>query len=313
MTIDCTDRTSHGFGAMATIVPIAPSSKEATMQQTTLVIGASGQVGGHVLRGLQAAGHAVRAISSKPREVSDGTVDWAEADLATGRGIRDAFAGVRRAFLFAPPGYADQYAILRPLVEEAARGRLDKVVLMTAMGADAVESAPLRQAELALERSGLPFNIIRPNWFMQNFGSFWLAPIRAEGRILLPAGTAKVSFIDTRDVAEVAVGLLTSDFANGQAFDLTGAEALDHAQVADALSKVTGGAIAYQDIPPEAMKQALLAAGLPRDYADFLLLILGFLAQGYNARTTDTVQQLLGRAPRDFDSYAREHAATWQA
>ena len=281
--------------------------------KTSLVIGASGNVASSVVQGLLARGERVRAVTSRrERAGREGGIEWVHADLATGEGLREAFEGAQRAFVFAPPGYADQYAILRPAIDEAQRRRLEKVVLMTALGANADERSPLRRAELALEQSGVPYNIVRPNWFMQNFHTFWLHGINTQDRILLPAGKAKTSFLDTRDIADVVVRLLTTDDLQGQAFDLTGPQALDHDEVAAILSRATGRTIRYQEITSEQMRQGLLGAGVPPDYADFLLLILGFLAQGYNAGVNDQVEQLIGRKPRPFGEYAQDHRAAWQ-
>jgi uncharacterized protein YbjT (DUF2867 family) len=147
---------------------------------------------------------------------------------------------------------------------------------------------------------------------MQNFNTFWLHGINTEGKILLPAGKAKTSFIDTRDIADVIVRLLTTDDLDNRAFDITGPQALDHDEVAAVLSRVSGRPIMYQEITPEQMKQGLLGAGVPEDYAGFLVMILGFLAQGYNAAVNDEVQKLIGRAPRTFEQYAQDNRAAWQ-
>jgi uncharacterized protein YbjT (DUF2867 family) len=281
--------------------------------KTYLVIGASGNVGSSVVQQLAARGERVRAVTSRrDRAGSNGAVQWVHADLATGEGVPEAFEGAQRAFLLAPPGHADQDRLLKPLIAQAAERKLEKVVLMTAMGANAVESAPLRQAEIALERSGLAYDIVRPNWFMQNFNTFWLHGINTEGKILLPAGKAKTSFIDTRDIADVIVRLLTTDDLDNRAFDITGPQALDHDEVAAVLSRVSGRPIMYQEITPEQMKQGLLGAGVPEDYAGFLVMILGFLAQGYNAAVNDEVRKLIGRAPRTFEQYAQDNRAAWQ-
>ena len=61
------------------------------------------------------------------------------------------------------------------------------------------------------------------------------------------------------------------------------------------------------------MRSALLGAGLPADYTDFMLLILGFFKAGYAERTTDAVQQITGRAPRTLAQYAADHRSAWQA
>ncbi len=275
---------------------------------TTLIVGASGTVGSELARQLAAAGHTVRRATSRAPTAPD----QVQLDLVTHQGLAHAFEGVDRAFLLAPPGHTNQHELLGPLVEQARAQRLDKLVLMTAMGADADPTAPLRRVELQLEASGLPFNVIRPNWFMQNFHTFWLAGIREQGTIFLPTGTAKGSFIDARDIAAVAATLLGGHAHDGTAFDLTGARALDHDEAAAILSRAAGRAIRYQDIPPEAMLAGLKGAGLPPAYAEFLVTILGYFKAGYAERVTDAVPRITGRAPIAFETYAQDHCAHWQ-
>jgi len=274
-----------------------------------LVIGASGTVGSELARLLAAQGESVLKATSRGPTAAD----QVQFDAVTRAGLHEAFSGVDRAFLLSPPGHANQHELLVPLIDEARARGLKKVVLMSAMGANADDSAPLRQAEKRLEATGLAYNIIRPNWFMQNFNTFWIQGILQQGKILLPVGTAKGSFIDARDIAAVAARLLTSDEFSNRDFDLTGPVALDHDAVAAILSRETGRAIAFQDIPPAAMLDGLLTAGLPRPYAEFLLLILGFFKAGYSERTTDAVAQILGRAPGSFEQYAKDYRAAWAA
>ncbi|MCU0653894.1 MAG: SDR family oxidoreductase [Polyangiaceae bacterium] len=273
----------------------------------TLVIGASGLVGSEVVRLLEKKGQQVaQATSKKPSLPSQ-----VHLDLVARSGLETAFEGVDRLFLMSPPGHTNQHELLGPAIDLARARGLRKVVFMTAMGANADPSAPMRRAELHLESSGVPFNILRPNWFMQNFHTFWIQGILSQGKIFLPVGKAKGSFIDTRDIAAVAAELLTRSDLDNRDFDLTGGEALDHDQVAAILSRETGKAISFQDVPPEAMMAGLLEAKLPRDYAEFLLMILGFFKAGYAERTTDAVQVITGRRPGTFEEYARDHRAAW--
>jgi hypothetical protein len=81
--------------------------------------------------------------------------------------------------------------------------------------------------------------------------------------------------------------------------------------VAAILSTAAGRSIGYTEVTPEVMRQGLLAAGLPAEYADFLLLILGYFKAGYAERTTDAVQRITGRTPIVFEQYARDHRAAW--
>lgn len=275
---------------------------------TTLVIGANGTVGSELVRLLAAGGHAVRKATSKA--VTDPAHE-VHLNLATGAGLAQAFAGVEQAYLLCPPGYTNQDELLIPAIDAAKAQGVRKLVLMTAMGANVDAAAPLRKAEVHLQKSGLSWNIIRPNWFMQNFNTFWIQGILEHGKIFLPVAQAKGSFIDARDIAAVAAQLLSSDTFANQEFDLTGSVALDHDQVAAVLSAETGKPIGYQEISPDALRSGLLQAGVPAPYAEFLLLILGYFKAGYSERTTDAVQTILGRAPGTLEQYAKDYRAAW--
>ncbi len=272
-----------------------------------LVVGANGTVGREVVKLLQKAGEDVRAATSKAP--TDRT--QVQIDLATGAGIEQAFDGVDRAFFMAPPGYVNQDQILAPLIERAAQNKLRKVVLLSAFGANSADTNPLRMAELHLERSGVPYNIVRPNWFMQNFNSYWIEGIVKAGAIELPVGDARTSFIDARDIAASAAALLLGDAHQNQAFDLTGGESLTHAQVAAMLTEATGSQVRFEDITPARMLQQLLGAGLPEPYAQFLVVILGALKEGHAAPITDAVETITGRAPIRFAQYARDYKSAW--
>ena len=274
----------------------------------TLVIGANGTVGSELVRLLRAAGHDVLKATSRP--VTDPATE-VHLNLVTRAGLDTALQGVSKVFMLSPPGYTNQDELLNPVVDAAKAQGVQKIVLMTAMGANADENAPLRKAEVHLENSGLAYNIIRPNWFMQNFNTFWIQGILEHGKIFLPVGAAKGSFIDARDISTVAARLLSTDAFDRRDFDLTGGVAMDHDAVAAILSKVTGQTITYQDIPESDMRGALLQAGLPPAYAEFLLLILGFFKAGYAERTTDAVQMLLGRSPITLEQYATDYRSAW--
>lgn len=278
-----------------------------------LIVGASGSVASLVAKKLAQQDAQVHALTSKRERAGkvEGNIRWVFADLKSGEGVAAAFEGIHRAFIFAPPGYVPQNEIVSPLIQEAVRHKLEKVVLLTALGANADEKTPLRVAELELERSGLAYNIVRPNWFMQNFNTFWIQGIKEHGKIFLPTGKAKGSFIDVRDIADVVVRLISTDDLNNQAFDITGKQSLDHDEVAAVLSKVAGRTITYQENSPEVLKQGFIGAGVPEDYADFLLLILGFFAQGYSAHTTTAVKELLGHEPTSFEQYAEDYKQYW--
>lgn len=269
-----------------------------------LILGARGTVSTQIMSLLK--DHTLIKASSKPTQS-----DEVLLNLVTGEGLKTALKNIDAAFLFSPPGHTNQDELLLPVIKEAKASGVKKIVLMTAMGVDANEEAPLRKVERALESSGLSYNIIRPNWFMQNFNSYWIQGINEFGKILLPTGAARGSFIDARDIAAVAAKLLVSSEWNNQAFDLTGSQSLDHHEVAGILSRVTGREITYQDIPSSEMRGILLSAGVPAPYTEFMLTILEFFKLGYSERVTNSVLKITGAAPRTFEAYAQDFKAAW--
>lgn len=277
------------------------------MKQNFLIIGASGVNGSEIVKLLKAQGQQIRTTTSK----KSNSADQVHLDLATGEGLAAAFQNIDRVFMLSPAGFADQYKVLSPLIKEAKKQGVKKVVLMTALGVDANEASPLRQAELELEKSGLDYNIIRPNWFMENFNTFWVHGIKEQGKIPLPAENAKVSFIDVRDIAAVAVKLLTDDSLNNRAFNLTGSEAITHEQVAKVISEVAGKKVVYENVAPEVLKASLLKAGVPADYTELMLLLFSFVRAGYNQGITNEVKTITGKDPITFQQYAKDFKQAW--
>lgn len=276
------------------------------MSAKILVIGATGNVGSHLVKTLVARGEQVRA-ASRQVPASTQAINGAEAvhfDLKDPVTIAPAFEGIDRAYLLSPTGELDPVKLLRPVIEEAARRQV-KVVLQTAIGVDSDDNIPLRQVELLLQGSGAPFVILRPNWFSDNFANYWSHDI-ANGTIEVPAGEGKSSFIDARDIAESAAGALTSDAFNGQAFNLTGPEALSYDEAAAILSKAYGKAIGYRSISDDAFI-AKLTPVVGEGYAQLLAAIYHPVREGWTAGVTDSVERLSGHAPRSLTQWAQDN------
>ena len=270
-----------------------------------LVLGATGNVGRPLVKALVARGEAVKAASrnGKPVEGAEGVV----FDVIDPMTFPDAFEGVDRAFVLLPTGYTEAKALLLPLIEAAAT-RGVKVVFQSVFGVDADDSIPYRQVEIALEKSGVPYVILRPNWFTDNFLTFWKGGIDAGGVIALPAADGKSSFIDVRDIADSAVAALTSDRFDGQAFNLTGPEALGYAEAAALIASAIGRPVTYVAIDDDAFVDNLMGAGVPEVYARFLASIFHPVREGWAAAVTGDVPKLTGHPARSVAAWVKENA-----
>lgn len=279
------------------------------MSNKVLVLGATGTVGRPVVSGLIAKGETVRVASRSGKQV-----DGAEGvvfDYSKPETIATALEGVNRAYMLLPAGYLNVQDLLLPFVKEAASRKI-KVVFQSVIGVDADDAIPYRQVEIALEKSGTPYVILRPNWFSDNFHTFWKAGID-HGQIALPAGDGKSSFIDARDIAESAIAALTSTNFDGKAFNLNGPEALTYSEAAAILTEVTGKPIKYTATSDETFIDMLKAGGVPADYAAFMASIFYPVREGWVGAVTNDVATLTGKAPRTLKTYAQDNVAVLTA
>ncbi|MFC9683771.1 hypothetical protein [Streptomyces sp. NPDC056948] len=68
-----------------------------------------------------------------------------------------------------------------------------------------------------------------------------------------------------------------------------------------------GRALSFQELPPEHIRQGMLAQGLPEEVPDRLLGSLADYARRPGP-TTSTVEDLLGRPAHTFADWARDNA-----
>lgn len=281
------------------------------MSGKILVIGATGNVGTPLVAELLARGEKVKAASRNATARLPAGAEPVRLDLADPGTLAATLEGVDRIYALSPAGNVDPLTPLVPVIEAAAERGI-KIVLQTAIGVDADDNIPFRRLELALERSGAPYVILRPNWFADNFATYWGAGVAA-GEIRLPAGEGKTSFIDTRDIAAAAAGALTSSRHDGKAFVLTGPKALSYGEAAELLSRVLGRRVTYTAVDGKTFVVEAVAGGVPQDYADLLAAIFYPVEQGWAAAVTDAVETLSGKPPRSLESSIADLAPRLQA
>ncbi|MFL1389981.1 SDR family oxidoreductase [Pseudomonas tritici] len=279
------------------------------MSKKILVLGASGTVGRQLVKGLIARGEAVKAASrlGEPVEGAQGT----PFDFGKPQTFDAALDGVNRAYVLMPAGYLNVQALLLPFIQAAASRKV-KVVFQSVIGVDADDAIPYRQVEIALENAGTPYVILRPNWFSDNFHTFWKQGLD-HGQIALPAAEGKTSFIDARDIADSAIAALTSSAFDGKAFNLNGPEALTYAEAAQILSEVVGKPLRYTATSDEAFIEMLKSGGVPADYAAFMASIFYPVRAGWTGAVTEDVATLTGKRPRTLKAYAQDNVAALTA
>jgi NmrA-like family len=187
------------------------------------------------------------------------------------------------------------------------------------LGHDLTELFQWLADELAVESSGVPYTILRPPAFMQNFseGLRWdeslVEGIRERDEIAHPGGDGVVSYVSTEDIAAIAATALTEDGHGDKAYAPMGPEPLTLTQVAEHISWVAGRRIRYVETDRTPMRDALLAAGTPPETAELnSQLHFHAFSSGAMGVLNDDVLDVTGRPPVSFAEFAVGAAAAWR-
>ena len=271
-------------------------------KQMTLVLGGTGKTGRRVVERLEARGVPVRVGSRS----ADPPFDW--EDEAT---WAPALQNVGSAYVSYYPDLAvpSSVAAVRSFADVATRSGVRRLVLLSGRGEPENERAERVVREVS-EKAGAEWTILRSTWFMQNFSEDYMLEHVLSGEIRLPAGDVPTPFLDTDDIAEVAVAALTDEGHAGQLYELTGPRSLTFAEAAAEIASAAGREVRYVPVSLEEHAAEAAEQGVPAEVVELLTYLFSEVVDGRNASTTDGVRRALGREPRDFADYAREAAAT---
>ena len=279
-----------------------------------LITGASGTVGQEVLNQIAQTGQPIRAAfqSAAKASTAPASVETVIMDYNQPETIRAALRDVDKVFLVGPvaPNLPE---LERKATDEIARSGVRQIVKLSAMGGHAATFPRQHQeSEDYIKSSGIHHTFLRPNGFMQNMVNYNGATIRSQNAFYGSQGEGQVSHIDLRDIAAIAVRVLTEQGHLGKIYTLTGPEAVSNSRIAEILSRTLGREIKYVDLPPEQMKQALVAAGTPEWNADGILNLSELYRTGGSSTVSSDVEQILARKPISFEQFARDSASSLQ-
>lgn len=266
-----------------------------------LVTGATGNVGGEVVRELASRGAPVRAVvRSSGRATLPEGVEAVSADLSRPDTLAPALEGVRAVFLL--PGYPAVAELLHP-------AGVERVVLLSGSSAegghrtDAVSSYMVA-SEAAVRDSGVAWTMLRPSAFMTNTLQ-WAPQLQAGEVVRAPFAGVRQAVLDPADIAAVAGEALLGEGHAGQVYRLSGPESLLPEERVRILATVLGRPLRFEAQPDDEAREEMLAA-MPSAYVDafFSFYVEGTLDE---SPVFPTVEEVTGRPPRTFEHWARAH------
>jgi len=291
------------------------------LTETILITGATGTVGSEVVRQLSAKGENI-IVKAAARSATDNTfeklnrVQVVQLDYDKPDSLAIALKGVDKLFLLTP-FQSNMVDLTSNLVSEAKKAKVKYIAKQSVMGADAepgITPGRLhRQAEKIIEESGILFTFLRPNFFMQNFVNYYSNLIRSQGAFYIPAGDAKVSFVDVRDIAAVAVKSLVNDNQQkGRTYNITGGEALSYGQAAEILSKAVGKKINYVNVTDQDARNGMKDMSMDEWTIKSMIELFEITRAGYVSEISPIVEQVTGNKPITFSQFAKDYAGAFK-
>ncbi|WP_405207248.1 NmrA family NAD(P)-binding protein [Aquimarina sp. LLG6339-5] len=267
--------------------------------ENILVIGGTGKTGRRVAENLTQLGHNVRVVGRKTNPV----FDWENTDTYDA-----ALKNMDRAYIvyypdLAVPGSRDAISIL---TKKALEAGLEKVVLLSGKGETEAEAC-----EEIVANSGLNYTLVRASWFNQNFSEGAFLEFVLDGTVALPMPDAEIPFVDVNDIADVVSKVMLDDSYNGQTITVTGPQKRTFKEVVEIMAEATNKHIQFVPISIEEFKEGMKKAGLPDSYVWlFGYLFQEVLGNPENQEVSDDVAKVLGKPAIDFETFAKQTAAT---
>lgn len=275
------------------------------MEHKILVTGATGTVGGLIVKQLIAKGHQVRVLTRNAARANfPAGVEVVVGDLANPQSFAPAFEGVTGLHLINFDG-----ATFSPLqsgheiVALAENAGVQRVTVL--LGG---ENGSLQEA---LEASDLCWTYIQPLEFMSNMVE-WADSIRSEGIVREPYGHRRTAIVHEADIAAVAAAALLEEGHCRKTYTISGPEVMTPPKMVEAISKATGRDLTFEELSEEKAILRWKEAGFSDEVIEFFRWAHGNTPEiGYTV--VPTVEQVTGRPARTFAQWANEHADLFRA
>lgn len=266
------------------------------------VTGATGQLGRLVLEELlkTRAPESIAALVRSPEKVRDLAargLQVREADYNRPSTLEAALKGVDRLLLISSSEIGQRVDQHRAVIDAARRAGVQRLVYTSLLHADTSVlglAGEHRETEALVRSSGLPFVILRNGWYTENYTAAVPAAL-AHGALLGSAREGRIASAARADYAAAAAAVLRNDAETGRVYELAGDTAYSLAELASEISRLSGKAVRYQDLPPADYKAALLGAGLPEGLAALLADSDAGASQGALFDDGKQLSRLVGR------------------
>jgi NAD(P)H dehydrogenase (quinone) len=278
------------------------------------VTGATGRLGRLVVEDLlerEVPPERIAALARAPERASDLAergVEVRQADYDRPETLGSALRGVKKLLLVSssePGRRLDQHGSVVEAAKQAGVGLLLYTSILHADTSGVSLATEHLETERLIRESGVPHLVLRNGWYLENYTED-LDQVVESGTIYGAAGAGRVAAASRADYAGAAAVLLTGDHGSDRVFELCGDASFSYDELAAAIGEVAGTDVVYQDMDPDAYREALVQSGLPLPVAAMLADADEGVARGDLDSDSTDLRDLLGRPTTTLEETLRE-------
>jgi NAD(P)H dehydrogenase (quinone) len=265
------------------------------------VTAASGQLGRLVIEELlrKLDAREIVAIVRDPSKLSDlaGTgIAVRQGDYDDPESLRSALSSVDRLLLISGSAVGERVRQHGNVIDAAREAEVQYVAYTSILKGDRSQ-LPLAAEHVATERllaqSGLNFDLLHNGWYSENY-TMGLAHSVESGKLFGASGNGRLSTASRADYAAGAAAALVNS-GGGQTYELAGDESWTMRDFAEEVSRQTGKAVEYVDLPEAEYAGILESVGLPSPVASMLAKTSALSGEGELYDEGRQLSALIGR------------------
>ncbi len=275
-----------------------------------LITGATGNVGLAVIKALSEIRHqlniiaGVRDLETDKEKLAAYNISLKQFDFTDITSYASALAYCDILFLLRPPQISAVEKYFKPLIHTAKEVGITHIVFLSVQGVEKSKIIPHHKIEKLIIESKIPFTFLRPAYFMQNFTTTLRNDLVNKKSIFLPAGNAKFTLIDVRDIGTVAAKILMDVTKHiNKSYELTCNEKWTFKEMAAQLSKGLGINIQYQS--PNLLHFYLTKRKekMPSMLILVMIMLHYFPRFQKEPSITNWVEKITGKQPTTFNQF----------
>lgn len=235
--------------------------------------------------------------AEKGRQVLPADITIRQADYTDEAALREALTGVDRLLFISsiPGGEISRQQQHANVITAAKQAGVNFIAYTSFAHADTAQS-PLSQDHIATEKmlkaSGLRYSFLRNAWYLENEMTYLQAGAQGQDAVYA-AGQGKISFALEREYAEGAARVMT--FAEPKAVYEFGGTPRTYADLASAVSEVTGKSFTFKRVSNADYRQAMLDSGMAATWVDVFVSMQDMMRAGELDVVSSDLPDVLGR------------------